>query len=145
MIRSKRPRRKSSHQKLVEEADAWVKEIVVNRQQGECLKAIYPAKSLITANVVCGGGMQGAHILRKGGLYLSLRHELDNVIGLCRNHHIFWAHVDEHAFGEWIEQIYPGRIARLKESALHYRKVDLKELICVLKSIWKAEEGLTNE
>jgi hypothetical protein len=128
---SKRPKRQSAHGKLKAEADAWVKAIISNRQMGVCLRATYPT------NVTCGGPLQGAHILRKGGMYISLRHELDNVVVMCRNHHLFWAHVDEHAFYEWIEQIFPGRIARLKESALHRRKIDLRELTCVLKDIYK--------
>lgn len=124
----------SPHQELVKEADSWVKAIVLNRQSGLCLRGAYDRM------MRCGGPLQGAHILRKGALYSAIRHDLDNVVVLCRNHHIFWGHKDEHAFYEWIEQIYPGRIARLKETAMApHRKIDLKELICVLKSIHDAE------
>jgi hypothetical protein len=128
--RSKRPRRKSAHQSLMEEADFWVKAIVLERQQGLCLRqGMRP--------VSCGGPLQGAHILRKGGMYRSIRHELDNVVILCRNHHMFWAHLYEGDFYLWIEQIYPGRIERLRISAQMARKVDLKELICVLKNVYE--------
>lgn len=130
-------KRKSAHQQLVEDADAWVTAIVVHRQAARCLRqGYYPPW--------CGGPIQGAHILRKGGLYLSIRHELDNVIGLCRNHHMFWAHRYEHDFYEWIEEMFPGRIAMLKATArAPRRKVDLKELICVLKSQYYAEQSRT--
>lgn len=127
-------RRTSAHQSLVKEADEWVKSIAVNRQATPCLRqGMNPP--------VCGGPIQGAHILRKGGMYVSIRHHLDNVVGLCRNHHMFWAHIYEHDFYEWIESLFPGRIAKLKEEARFRRKIDLKELICVLKDISRKEGG----
>lgn len=133
--RSKRPARKSARQTLVLEADAWVRAIVVNRQLTPCLRqGMNPP--------VCGGGIQGAHILRKGGMYVSIRHNLDNVVGLCTNHHMYWAHIYEHDFYEWIEKLFPGRIAALKEEARFRRKTDLKELICVLKFIAKKEHAV---
>jgi hypothetical protein len=124
-------KRKTAYQSLVEEADKWVTAIVVRRQGGKCLRAgCYPPS--------CGGGMQGAHILRKGGMYNSIRFDLENVLGMCRNHHIYWAHKNELAFYEWVEEMFPGRIAKLKQAALMSSgKIDLKELICVLKSIAK--------
>ena len=126
-------KRKTAHQELVQEADVWVTAIVVHRQATPCLRAgFYPPS--------CGGPIQGAHILRKGRTYISIRHHLDNVIGLCRNHHMYWAHTNELDFYEWIEELFPGRIAMLRETArAPKRKVDLKELICVLKSIHASE------
>ena len=126
-------KRKTDHQRLVEDADAWVKAIVVHRQATPCLRqGIYPPS--------CGGPIQGAHILRKGGKYLSIRHHLDNVVAMCRNHHMVWAHHNELEFYEWIEELYPGRIAMLKATArAPKRKQDLKELICVLKDIARKE------
>jgi hypothetical protein len=128
-------KRKSARQSLIEEADAWVKAIVLHRQDDRCLReGLTPPR--------CGGPLQGAHILRKGGKYISIRHHLLNVIGLCRNHHMFWAHLYEHDFYEWIEQSYPGRITLLRETALTpHRKTDLKELVCVLKAEYAAETG----
>jgi hypothetical protein len=131
-------KRKSAHQELIDDADAWVKSIVVNRQKVPCLRAAY-------THTRCGGPIQGAHILRKGGKYISIRHHLDNVIGLCRSHHMFWAHTHELEFYEWIEEIFPGRIAMLKLTArAPKRKVDLKELICVLRDIAR-KEGAARE
>jgi hypothetical protein len=129
-------RRKTAHQELVEEADSWCKAIMLHRQGGLCLRHdCYPPN--------CGGPLQGAHILRKGGMYKSIRHDLENLVVLCRNHHMFWAHLYELDFYEWIEEMYPGRLARLKETArAPKRKVDYKELICVLKSI-ATREGVT--
>ena len=129
-------KRKTAHQKLVEEADSWVTAINLHRQGGKCLReGIYPPS--------CGGPMQGAHILRKGGKYISIRHHLDNVVILCRNHHMFWAHLYELDFYEWIEELYPGRLAMLRETArAPKRKVDLKELICVLKDIARKEHAV---
>ena len=93
-------KRKTDHQQLVEDADAWVKAIVVHRQGKPCLReSFYPP--------ACGGPIQGAHILRKGGKYISIRHDLANVIGMCRNHHMFWAHTHELDFYEWIENKTP--------------------------------------
>jgi hypothetical protein len=133
MNRYKRPKRITEHQRLVNEAGDWVREIVLQRQHGECLRPAYLSTS-------CGGGMQGAHILRKGAKYNSIRFDLENVIGMCRNHHIFWAHQNELDFYEWIEKIYPGRIAELKQRALENSgKIDLKLLICVLRDIAKKE------
>ena len=129
-------KRKTAHQELVEEADSWVKEIALRRQNGKCLR-----QGMIPMQ--CGGGLQGAHILRKGGKYHSIRHELDNVVVMCRNHHMFWAHTHELEFYEWIEEVYPGRIAMLRETArAPKRKVDLKELICVLKDIARKEHAV---
>ena len=91
-------KRKTAHQELVEEADSWVKEIALRQQNGKCLrKGLMPMQ--------CGGGLQGAHILRKGGKYHSIRHELDNVVVMCRNHHMFWAHLNELEFYEWIRAV----------------------------------------
>jgi hypothetical protein len=133
MLKRSRVKRKSDHQRLVEDADAWVKSIVLNRQGGICLRTGYPSR------VCCGGGLQGAHILRKGGIYAGIRYDLENVIVLCRNHHLYWAHLHELEFYEWIENLYPGRIERLKQSAMYSRKIDLQELICVLKDIHAKE------
>jgi hypothetical protein len=126
-------KRISAHQELVNEADAWVKAIVLHRQKVPCLrKGQYPPS--------CGGPIQGAHILRKGGKYNSIRHHLDNVICLCRNHHLYWAHANELEFYEWIEEIFPGRIRALRTTARYQSaKHDLKELICVLKDIARKE------
>ena len=126
-------KRKTTHQQLVEEADAWVTAIVLNGQDGKCLRAGLPP-------IRCGGPLQGAHILRKGGKYISIRHLRENVVVLCRNHHMFWAHKNELEFYEWIEEIFPGRIAYLRECArFGFGKVDLKALICVLKAEYAAE------
>ncbi len=123
MIRSSKKAR--AHQNLVKDADAWVKSIVLARQGPACLK--------------CGQEkpLQAAHILGKGA-NPSLRYDLENVIGLCLKDHIFWAHKDPAAFVEWVETIFPGRLAVLRERAQYRCKIDLKELICVLKSIYKS-------
>jgi len=124
--RGRKPKRVSNHQRLVMEADSWVKAIVLNRQGPNCLK--------------CGQAkpLQAAHILGKGANPL-MRYELDNVIGLCLKDHIFWAHKDPDGFVQWIESIFPGRLARLREQSRYHGKIDLKELICVLKSIHAKE------
>lgn len=115
-------KRKSAHQQLVEEADSWTKAIVLQRQGPLCLRCKQRKP------------LQGAHILRKGGKYSAIRHHLDNVIGLCGGCHIGWAHHNELEFYEWIEEVFPGRIAVLRLSARQRGRVDLKELICVLRS-----------
>jgi 5-methylcytosine-specific restriction endonuclease McrA len=126
--RGKRPKRVSAHQSLVKEADAWVKAIVIGRQGPECLKCNRRVD------------LQAAHILGKGA-NPAMRYELENVIGLCLRCHIFWGHKDPIAFTDWVEQMFPGRIAKLKLAAAQYRKIDLRELICVLKDIYKKESG----
>lgn len=120
--RYKRVKRKSAHRELVEEADAWVKAIVLERQGPECLKCkkVKP--------------LQGAHILGKGA-NPALRYDLENVIGLCVKCHLFWCHRDPIGFSEWVEEIFPGRLQRLREKSKYYCKIDLKELLCVLKDI----------
>ena len=121
-------KRKSAHQELVEEAGAWVTAIILHRQGPLCLRCHWQKP------------LQGAHIFRKGGKYNAIRHDLDNVIGMCSGCHIGWAHHNELDFYEWIEEIFPGRIAMLKATArAPKRKVDLKELICVLKDIARKE------
>ena len=122
----KRIRRKSAHQELVQEADSWVRAIVLHRQGPKCLKC-HEVKPL-----------HAAHMLSKGA-FPSIRHELDNVIGLCMKDHIYWAHREPVGFQQWIEELFPGRIQRLMEAARHVRKVDLKELICVLRDIARKE------
>src|SRR5215470_16498010 len=108
-------KRKSSRQLLVEDADAWVKAIILERQGGMCL--------------------------RKGGHYSSIRWEPENVVVMCRNHHIFWAHKNEYDFYQWIEKLYPGRIEKLKQAAICQQKTDLKELIAVLQMIYANEQA----
>ena len=126
-------KRKSDHQKLVEEADSWANEVAFKIYGRECILRHIRAVS-------CGGGLQGAHILRKGGMYSSIRFHEDNRLPICRNHHIYWAHIYEHDFYQWVEATFPGRIEHLKETAIApHRKIDLRELICVLKSIAKSE------
>lgn len=123
-------KRKSAHQQLVEEADSWVKSIVLHGQGPLCLRC-HERKLL-----------QAAHILRKGGKYNSIRHHLDNVIGLCAGCHIGWAHHNELDFYEWIEEIFPGRLAELRHIArFRSGRVDLKALICVLKQQYEVESG----
>jgi hypothetical protein len=133
-IKSKKPiKRKSAHQKLVDEADAWATAIAFKIYGERCILAHIP-------NVRCGGGLQGAHILRKGGMYASIRYHEDNRLPICRNHHLFWAHLYEHEFYQWVEAKFPGRIERLKQIARETSaKFDMKELICVLKHEWKKE------
>ena len=124
----KRPRRKSAHQVLVDEADAWANAIAKQIYGDACMLSHIPSPR-------CGGGIQGAHILRKGGMYASIRYHRDNRLPICRNHHIYWAHIYEHDFYEWVEETFPLRIAELKQIARETSaKIDLKELICVLKS-----------
>lgn len=124
--RNVRPKRQSTHMQLVKECDSWVRAIIMNRQGVHCLKCndVKP--------------LHAAHILSKGA-HPGLRHDLENVIGLCMKCHIFWSHRDPVGFTDWIEENFPGRISRLKASSLHYRKNDLKELACVLKAIYEQE------
>lgn len=56
-----------------------------------------------------------------------------------RDGHIFWSHRDSSGFADWIDEIFPGRRAELKLRASFYRKVDLKELTCVLRDIARRE------
>ena len=129
--RGKRPRRKSAHQELVDEADAWANAIAKQIYGDECMLSHIKSPR-------CGGGIQGAHILRKGGMYASIRYHRDNRLPICRNHHLYWAHIYEHDFYEWVEKTFPGRVAELKETALESSsKIDLRELICVLKDIYR--------
>jgi hypothetical protein len=101
---------------------------VVARQGPLCLRCKKPL------------ALQCAHILRKGGKYNAIRYHELNVIGLCGGCHIGWAHHNELEFYEWIEEIFPGRIAFLRQVARESRgKVDLKELICVLKDMARKE------
>ena len=124
-------KRKSAHQRLVEDADAWAKAIVLNRQGPLCLRCKLTKP------------LQGAHVMRKGGKYNSLRHNLDNIVGMCAGCHIGWAHHNELEFYEWIEEIFPGRIERLRGLArVSSAKIDLKMLICVLRDIAR-KEGVT--
>lgn len=127
--RNKRPRRKSAHQLLVDEADSWANAIAKQIYGERCVLAHIPSPR-------CGGPLQGAHILRKGGMYASIRYHEDNRLPICRNHHLFWAHLYEYDFYQWVEATWPGRIERLQEIALvrNKAKLDLKELLCVLKS-----------
>jgi 5-methylcytosine-specific restriction endonuclease McrA len=119
-------KRKTAHQELVHEADSWVRAIVFHRQGPKCLKC-HESKPL-----------HAAHILSKGA-NPALRFDLENVIGLCMKDHIFWAHRNPVGFTDWIEEIFPGRLARLREMTRHHCKIDVKELICVLKSIARKE------
>jgi hypothetical protein len=130
--RSRKPvKRKSAHQSLVDEADSWATAIAIQIYGERCMLAHIP-------NVHCGGGLQGAHILRKGGMYASIRYHEENRLPICRNHHMYWAHLYEQDFYQWVEATFPGRIERLKETArAPHRKIDLRELICVLKHIHK--------
>lgn len=125
LARKRRPKRVSKHQQLVSEADQWVRAIVLKRQGEACLKCnqVKP--------------LQAAHILAKGS-HPSLRFDLENVIGLDVKCHLFWAHRDPVGFVDWINEKFPGRIDKLKLAASQYRKIDLKELICVLRSIHNA-------
>jgi hypothetical protein len=140
--RGKRPRRKSAHQELVEEADSWVKAIAVHRQRQIAEPGVLSISRDLPMCLRCKRKkpLQGAHIMRKGGKYNSIRHHLDNVIGLCAECHIGWAHHNELEFYEWIEEIFPGRIAALRLYArFQSGRVDLKQLICVLKDIARKE------
>lgn len=121
-----RRRRKSAHRLLVEEADAWVRAIVFLRQGPKCLRCSQVKP------------LHAAHILSKGA-HPGIRFELDNVIGLCMKDHLFWAHREPIGFLQWIEELFPGRVERLSESARYRSRIDLKELICVLKSQYEAE------
>lgn len=122
----RRIKRKTTHQGLVEEADSWVKAIVLHRQGPNCLKCDKPKP------------LQAAHILSKGANG-AIRFDLTNVIGLCMPCHIFWAHRDPSGFTDWIDELFPGRRTALKLAASHHRKIDLKELICVLRDIARKE------
>ena len=121
-------RKKSARRHLVQEADRLVREVVLQEQGEACLKC-HQVKPL-----------HAAHILPKGA-YPSLRFETTNVIGLCMRDHLYWAHRDPVGFVDWVNQIFPGRIDRLKLSASQHRKIDLKELICVLKSLVRDPPG----
>ena len=121
-----RKRRKTAHRLLVEEADSWVRAIVLHRQGPKCLRCHEPKP------------LHAAHILSKGA-FPSIRFDLDNVIGLCMKDHIFWAHREPIGFQQWIEEIFPLRIQHLMAEARFRRKIDLKELIAVLRDIARKE------
>ena len=130
MKRYTRVRKRSKKNTLVTEADSWVRAIVFAKQGTD-------GNSGLCAKCGLQKLLQAAHIFSKGS-HPSLRYDLDNVIGLCLRCHIFWAHRDPVAFVDWVEQKYPGRVDQLRLAAQMPRKIDLKELICVLKSIHKA-------
>lgn len=125
--RGKRSRRKSARQELVNEADAWVRAIILQRQGVNCLKCEKPKP------------LQAAHILPKGH-YPSMRFVLANVIGLCVGCHLFWAHKDPLGFTEWLDKKFPSRVDDLRAQSLIRYKPDLKEVIASLKAIYKSEE-----
>ena len=54
----------------------------------------------------CGGGLQGAHIYGRGANpSLAMKLDPDNVVTLCRNHHLFWAHKAPPDYSAWITEV----------------------------------------
>lgn len=53
----------------------------------------------------CGSvkDLQSHHIVPR--THMSLRHDPENGVCLCKRHHLFWAHKDATGFSEWIEAL----------------------------------------
>src|SRR3990167_11059828 len=55
----------------------------------------------------CWGYLQASHI-KPEGLYRHLACDLDNMIGMCTNHHLYWWHKDIQEAAQWCEN-YIGK------------------------------------
>jgi hypothetical protein len=77
--------------------------------------------------VKCNGRLQCCHVVSRR--YKSVRVDPENAIAMCAAHHVYYT---THPI-EWdllIEEMFPGRLAALRERALSYQKVN-----------WRVEVG----
>lgn len=77
--------------------------------------------------------LHSAHIKAKGH-YRRLRFEKHNLLLLCYKDHLEFAHKEPDDFILWVEEKWPGRLQQLREMAATAAKVDLKQLVIVLRA-----------
>jgi len=108
-----------ARRRIISKLDGLVRQLVLARD-GCCQR--------------CGKteNLQAAHILPKGH-YPRLRFELLNVIVLCINDHLFFAHKDPIGFAAWLENKWPGRAQDLQVMAATAPRIDMKELMIALQ------------
>ena len=135
MIRRSAPRKKTANQRQLEELDGLLKAILILKRGERCE---------LESHSTCGWRGQGVHamhILPKG-TYKTMRFVEENLLLGCYRHHLEFAHKDPSGFTQWVEAVFPGRMERLRISARMTRKLDLRELKAVLKSVLRQVESL---
>lgn len=117
--RGKAPRKKTSARKLKQKLDLLVKQFVHERDGDICLRC-KKSRQLIV--------LQAAHVHGKGK-YPRLRFEPDNILSLCWQCHMEWAHKQPLEFTDWFRENWPNRNEKLHSMKQSAAKVDLKELL----------------
>ena len=78
--------------------------------------------------------LQVAHIFSKGAGGKAVRWDEDNVVLLCRKHHLYWAHKEPIEFNDWVkEQLGETKFNNLKLRAHDVSKADRSAVACYLK------------
>lgn len=109
-------------QNYMKKADALFSKLVRERD-GRCLN--------------CGTTelLQCAHLISRS--YKAIRTDFDNAVTLCRSCHMKYTHKPLE-WREWVEDRFPGRWGKLKQTALAYPKVDWKHRHQTLKEMAEA-------
>lgn len=116
-IKRRKPiRRKTSARRVKQQADLVVKDLVLIRDNGRCVR--------------CGAitNLHAAHVYPKGR-YPRLRFLEINLLTLCMADHLFWAHKCPIEFAEWFLKTYPERAEQLRMLKDTAPKVNIKELL----------------
>lgn len=76
----------------------------------------------------CWGYLQASHIYNEG-TYRSMRYDLDNMIGMCTWHHIYWWHKNPIDAGIWIKNyLGEAKYKALRERSWTNRVIPTSEL-----------------
>ena len=78
--------------------------------------------------------LQCAHLISRS--YRQTRWNAENAICLCSGCHMYFTH-HPLEWEEYINQVFPGRLQRLKRQALKYSKLDHKKILADLQTYAK--------
>jgi hypothetical protein len=109
---------------LTKECDSLTKQLIIYERGFFCERCGADGRN---------SPLHSAHIKSKAH-YRRLRFEKQNLLLLCYKDHLEFAHKEPQDFILWIEEKWPGRLQQLRIMAATAAKVDLKQLVIVLRA-----------
>jgi hypothetical protein len=116
-------KRTSERGKLVKEADALTRVLVMRRDGERCCRCERSSPEVV---------IQDAHVYSKGR-DTRLRWVLINHLALCLGCHLYWWHKQPLEAYEWFRQKYPERYEQLQVWRSIMPKTDMQELLIGLR------------
>lgn len=112
---------KTPRKKIEDKLDDITRELVRKEFHNRCAKCGKPVEGI---------NSQKSHVKSKGA-YPHLKFDLQNMVLLCRGHHLYWWHKEPTEAGEWFKKEFPDRfryLEKAKKIHTHHSVEDLQNL-----------------